>query len=981
MSKANGTATKKPSLTAAAKRTLAQGGEKAASRTPRTATLIVKTAQVSGSPLNPRKTFNDAETKELGESLNAFGMLQPMLVRPCYRTTSRAAIARDNFWHTVDGFPGLLASGLYEVADGERRLRAAKLIGLAEVPIRVQELTDRQMLEIMIVSFEQRSDVKPLEKAAAYQRLIDQEGATVEELATRIGRSEATIRNMLKLPKLPPIAVRALHEERLPIATAGLISRVGSEQARQDLAVWILCNTMPDPEGDLSPSPVFERIAAKSSEVMSFVDADKLIKTRFQLQLKAAPFSRKALDLVDGATSCDACPKRTGNAPDDFPGSRADVCTDPSCFRQKVAAHSGRLLLAAARDGYQPMGDRDLRNLFDPGGQVVSWSGWKDLDQDFETGRKGKAKTYRELIGKQVQRHTVAAVDGQGKLRLLAPSAQVNQALEAAGLIPSSAVRDDAPAVAETDREAHTPAGKETGAEPRLPPPHAISLRAAKLAGDVVYSMAVENAEGLDGLVDDPVNTSSPLCVLRLLCLCAAWEGSGGEGERELADGILTLMDDLTAKGTPRKGVAIQRVEQLRFDAYRNWTERATPAQLLGFLLKAFCLRLMTYPESPSCEPAQALLEFGELDWEQLKSQAVRELTGQASPAAAGDANPSPATSSDAPAKSTDKGWERHVRYPADVAVAANHDVGQKLEVKGAEAGYNLVELPDGRWAIRFELALVSHHRSTPWDAYQTAADCLRDFADQATKFFAKKPGLHAAKNEQQAHARMSKALPAWLDKLASPTDPGEPWRNIALADLGLPKLFETNHRKAGRLSAGQVADWLDHNGGSIGASAQRKCLETARAKCLAVQPRPGRLTVARDTLLTDLATEGGRDPVVGYEQTLAQLEPLGVRTVGELMDKRVALQHTEDFGVALYQAIRTAPGVSADMAKRVTGQLTELLRPFWTAPVKAGQHAAKVKSRRCRECNRAEEQLGAAMFVKENLCSDCTPTPAEAVK
>ena len=147
---------------------------------------------LSVSSLQPRRHFDEDELETLAESLRAYGVLQPLLVRP------RPGSA-----------PG------YEIVAGERRWRAAQRAGLHELPVVVRDLGDRDVLEIALVENLQREDLTPIEEARAYQRLIDEFGRTQEEIAREIGRSRPHIANTLRLLKLPEMVRRMLEDGRL----------------------------------------------------------------------------------------------------------------------------------------------------------------------------------------------------------------------------------------------------------------------------------------------------------------------------------------------------------------------------------------------------------------------------------------------------------------------------------------------------------------------------------------------------------------------------------------------------------------------------------------------------------------------------------------------------------------------------------------------------------------------------------------------
>ncbi|MCE7030400.1 ParB/RepB/Spo0J family partition protein [Jiella avicenniae] len=149
----------------------------------------VPTASIAPNPHNPRRHFREEELSELAASIRQHGVVQPLLVRPLGGDRSR-----------------------FELVAGERRLRAAILAGLAEVPVVLRELNDRQSLEIAIIENVQRADLNAIEEALGYQSLIDEHGYTQADLAEILAKSRSHVANTLRLLKLPP-EVRAMVEE------------------------------------------------------------------------------------------------------------------------------------------------------------------------------------------------------------------------------------------------------------------------------------------------------------------------------------------------------------------------------------------------------------------------------------------------------------------------------------------------------------------------------------------------------------------------------------------------------------------------------------------------------------------------------------------------------------------------------------------------------------------------------------------------
>ncbi|MDH5831008.1 ParB/RepB/Spo0J family partition protein [Luteimonas sp. M1R5S18] len=136
----------------------------------------------------PRKHWDGEKLTELAESIRSQGVIQPIVVRA-------------------------LADRTYEIIAGERRWRASKEAGLAEIPAVVREVDDRTVVAMALIENIQREDLNPLEEAQALQRLIDEFDLTHAAAAEAVGRSRAAVSNLLRLLELPP-AIRALVEAR-----------------------------------------------------------------------------------------------------------------------------------------------------------------------------------------------------------------------------------------------------------------------------------------------------------------------------------------------------------------------------------------------------------------------------------------------------------------------------------------------------------------------------------------------------------------------------------------------------------------------------------------------------------------------------------------------------------------------------------------------------------------------------------------------
>jgi ParB family chromosome partitioning protein len=134
-------------------------------------------SELENNPFQPRKHFDQAALEELATTIREHGILTPVVVR-----------------RVPEGF---------QIIAGERRIRAARLAGLATVPTIVKEANDAQALQMALVENLQRADLNPLEAAEAYHRLVEEFGLTQEELAGRLGRDRSSVANSLRLLRLP----------------------------------------------------------------------------------------------------------------------------------------------------------------------------------------------------------------------------------------------------------------------------------------------------------------------------------------------------------------------------------------------------------------------------------------------------------------------------------------------------------------------------------------------------------------------------------------------------------------------------------------------------------------------------------------------------------------------------------------------------------------------------------------------------------
>ncbi len=138
----------------------------------------LRTSEIEPNREQPRKKFSDEAIASLADSIREHGMLQPILVRP-------------------------LPAGSYQIVAGERRWRAARMLGLDEVPVNIRELSDSEAMQIAIIENLQRENLNPVEEANGYNELIEKYGMTQDKVAKMVGRSRSSVANAIRILTLP----------------------------------------------------------------------------------------------------------------------------------------------------------------------------------------------------------------------------------------------------------------------------------------------------------------------------------------------------------------------------------------------------------------------------------------------------------------------------------------------------------------------------------------------------------------------------------------------------------------------------------------------------------------------------------------------------------------------------------------------------------------------------------------------------------
>jgi ParB family chromosome partitioning protein len=175
----------------------------------------VAVGSITPNPRQPRQTFDEEALEELAASITEVGLLQPVVVRK-------------------------LGEGKFELVMGERRWRASQRAGLEYIPAIVRETPDTDMLRDALLENLHRQQLDPLEEAAAYQQLLDDFGATHEQLAQKVGRSRPHISNTLRLLNLPPAVQKRVAAGVLSAGHARALLSLDDSQAQERLAQRIV---------------------------------------------------------------------------------------------------------------------------------------------------------------------------------------------------------------------------------------------------------------------------------------------------------------------------------------------------------------------------------------------------------------------------------------------------------------------------------------------------------------------------------------------------------------------------------------------------------------------------------------------------------------------------------------------------------------------------------------------------------------------
>lgn len=200
----------------------------------------INIASIKTNPYQPRKTFDPIQLEELAKSIKEFGLIQPIVVRK----------AKDG----------------YELVAGERRLRATRAIGMLKIPAIIRDLSDKELAEIALIENLQREDLNYFEEAEGYKKLIEEFSLIQEDIAKRVGKSQSTIANKLRLLKLPENIKKVINADIITERHARALLKLPTEEMQMEALKEIYQNEFNVRETDQLVEKMMENIDDKRRE-------------------------------------------------------------------------------------------------------------------------------------------------------------------------------------------------------------------------------------------------------------------------------------------------------------------------------------------------------------------------------------------------------------------------------------------------------------------------------------------------------------------------------------------------------------------------------------------------------------------------------------------------------------------------------------------------------------------------------------------
>jgi len=395
----------------------APGGAKAELQT-----VHARLEKIRPSPVNGRRDFESVPA--LAENIKAVGLGNPILVKALPRYTLLEPDLTSKMWRvapaggnrkppgeTPAGATGTVALPVefakekearaafeevsrheFEIIARERRWRAFQLLKRETIPVIVKEVDDKTAFGLQMAENLQRETLSAMEEARGYQTALDKFGYTVEELVKETKMSRSHVFSVLRLLKLDKASQAAIEKYKLPDSIATLIPTVAEKQ-RAQVIEEIATRGPYDPERG-------------KSTCMSARQAKDWIASRYRQDLKHAKFDVKDETLLQGATSCETCPKRSGNMALE---GNPNVCTDPKCYERKGSAALNAKLDVYREKGMEVISAQQSQGLFWYGSDLKGGSGFVKRND----APDGSKKTYQQLAGDTVKPVVALSKDNQ----------------------------------------------------------------------------------------------------------------------------------------------------------------------------------------------------------------------------------------------------------------------------------------------------------------------------------------------------------------------------------------------------------------------------------------------------------------------------------------------------------------------------------------------------------------------------------------
>lgn len=217
---------------------------------------------ITANPYQPRRIFDEEKLRELADSIKEFGIVQPLVVRK--------------------------KGEAFELVAGERRLRAAKLAGLANVPVVIKDYDDTKMMEIALIENIQRHDLTPIEEAQGLRRLMSEFKLTQEQVAEKVGRSRVAVTNILRLLNLPQEIQNEIINGTLTMGQAKQLLGLPKKEQQLEVAKSIIANGW--------SSRMTEEVVRKLKEGRQLKIVREIIEAEKEEKLKTKKSKRKVTE-------------------------------------------------------------------------------------------------------------------------------------------------------------------------------------------------------------------------------------------------------------------------------------------------------------------------------------------------------------------------------------------------------------------------------------------------------------------------------------------------------------------------------------------------------------------------------------------------------------------------------------------------------------------------------------------------------------